>query len=114
MFPFLDYLNNVEYEQVELPNWVTRQYEPYHISAYNMKMMSGMIGCRSIYHHIEFYPYWKRIGKKPTHAQIAKYNYKYHCALIDAYELAFKDGAIPIYCCDTHFEKSFCTKPNRF
>ena len=31
--------------------------------------------------------------------------------VVDAYELAFKDGAIPNYCCDTHFENCFYTKP---
>ena len=112
MFPFLLYLINVCYEQVQLPPWVERQCQPYHISAYNMKMLSQIADCKSTYHNMEFFPHWKRIGKKPTHTQIAKYAYKYHCALIDAYELAFKDKAIPLYCCDTHFENCFYIKPN--
>ena len=111
MFPFLMYLNNVDYEQVYLPGWIERQKEPYHISAFNMKLQSKIIGCSDKYHCMEYNPYWKRIGKKPSHSEIAKYAYTYHCALVDAYELAFKDGAIPNYCCDTHFENCFYTKP---
>lgn len=107
VFPFLRDFNNINYEQVELPPWVEREPAFYHISAYKMKQQCRIVSCNKDYHSITYYPHWKRLNKQASHTQMAKESYGFHCALIDAYELAFKDGAIDPYCCDLHFKRLY-------
>ena len=111
-FSFLKNMDNIKYEQVILPNWVDRQYERYHVAANNMKNNSYIISCNSLNHCLKFFPHWLSQGKTPTHSQLAKRSYGFHCALIDTYELAFKDKTLDIYCCDVHFANNFTQKCN--
>lgn len=109
IFPFLSNMTAVTYEQVDLPKWADRQYEHYHIAAFNLKTNSKIISCNHLNHKMKYYPNWISQGKSPTHTQIAKRSFGFHCALIDTYELAFKDKRLNTYCCDCHFSSYFCT-----
>ena len=93
----------VTYEQVDLPKWTDRQYDHYHIAAFNLKTNSKIISFNHLNHKMKYYPNWISRGKSPTHTQIAKRSFGFHCALIDTYELAFKDKRRNTYCCDCHF-----------
>jgi hypothetical protein len=108
LFPFLnkkDYSTKITYEQVTLPPWEQRQFEPSHIVAGNMKRGSRLMSCQPYNHKATFRPHWKRQGRAPNHSQLASCSYGYHCALIDAYELAFFEKTLPYYCCDLHFKE---------
>ena len=105
VFPFLNTMKHVTYKQVSLPSWKQRQFEPSHIATSTMKKVSGLLSCKPSYHNVPYFPHWKRKGKQPNHTQLSKLGYGHHCALIDAYELAFYDEALPNYCCDAHFQK---------
>ena len=108
LFPFLkDYATTtkISYEQATLPPWKERHFGSYHIAASTMKRGSQLMSCQPKNHKVPYFPYWRRKGKEPNHSQLAKHNYGYHCALIDAYELAFFEETLPCYCCDTHFKE---------
>lgn len=103
VMPFLREMQNVNYAQVHLPGWNTRQRESYFHSALRLRLCSKLYGCSSNYHAMQYLPTWKLLDDSPTHTQIAKLIYNYHCALIDVYLLAFFEGTLPMYCCDEHF-----------
>jgi len=106
VFPFLeDYSTKITYKQVTLPSWEQRQFEPSHIAAGYMKRVSRLMACQPNNHEATFRPHWKQQGRPPNHSQLAKLNYGYHCALINAYELAFFEKNLPYYCCDLHFKE---------
>ena len=111
LFPFLREMHNIIYEQVSLPKWNQRQHESWFIGALRMKSCSKLYACNSNYHAMQYLPNWKLFDKEPTHTQIVKYLFNFHCALIDAYILSFYEETLPTYCCDMHFKHVFVT-PN--
>ena len=99
------------YNQVSLPQWSERDGQSYFYAAYLMKSTSEMFSCSYKNHTIQYLPFKMKLNKTlNTDSQLCKYKFKYHCALFDAYMLAFYTNDIPYYCCDNHFKQNFTQK----
>lgn len=100
--PSLESLDFITYDQVDLPSWSERSNKNYHLSAYKLKVYSRLLPCNYTKHTMDFNIHWKETDS-PTHTQIAKDMYGYRCALINAFELAYYEFQLALYCCDVHF-----------
>lgn len=106
-FPFL-LTCYCSFLQVDLPQWHEREYEDYFLATYLMKSTSEMFSCSYKNHTIDYLPNKVKHNKPlTTNSQKAKYKFKFHCALFDAYLLAFFKRDITCYCCDEHFKDVF-------
>lgn len=110
LFPFFSKYD-ITYAQVSLPPWIQREKLDSHCAAYKMKLCTQLLPCSHEYHYIKFSPTWIHQNKTANHTRLAKLIYGSHCALIDCFELAFFESALPIYCCDVHFTDLFLTEP---
>lgn len=106
--PELDQLKHLVYQQVNLPSWIQRELAPYHISAFKMKEISAILKCSKENHQVLFK------NNPSNHSRISRIIYKHHCALVDAFELAFYECELPLFCCDKHFESVICKHANQY
>jgi hypothetical protein len=107
VFPCLQQRIDITYSQVNLPNWETRQFEYYHLSAYYLKHYSNITSCNHDFHQVPYMPTWQRRCQRINHSKIAKLFYQHHCALVDAYEMAFYEKTLKHFCCDEHFSRNY-------
>ena len=106
-------LSHLEYEQVYLPHWNQRRFALYHMSAFVMKEHHAIDKlCSKSNHSLKYRQSLKRRYNTPTHNQLARQQYGFHCALIDCFEMAFYENALPTYCCDDHFIDLFDSSMN--
>jgi len=105
--PALGFIQGLQYEQVTLHLWADRVYEKYHISAGIMKEVSLNMKCCRGYHSLPKTKQWRGISMESAHTKIAKDMHGFHCALFDAFELAFYEKTLKYYCCDKHFINHF-------
>lgn len=105
--PALSHIEGIQYEQIQLDFWANRVYEKYHISAGIMKEVSTNMKCCRGYHSLNKTKQWRGIRVDSAHTRIAKDTHGFHCALFDAFELAFYEKTLNYYCCDRDFNKLF-------
>lgn len=104
--PGLSAVDSIQYQQVTLHPWAQRMYAYYHINTYVMKRLSTSMKCNHLKHSIQKSKHREGRCCTSTLTRLSKDMYGFHCALFDAFELAFFEQTIPYYCCDTHFNLS--------
>ncbi len=90
LFPDINF-DKYTFQQVHLPTWTLRIGE-YHDRAYTLKYQNKLCGLKN--HTMKFSPTWLYKTKSHTSARLARFSYGHHCALIDAYELAFYENEL--------------------
>lgn len=109
--PRFKQFNHLTYEQVNLPPWIQRETAPYHMAALKMKEVSTQLKCSKVNHQVAFQV---NAINSSNHSRISRIIYKHHCALVDAFELAFYEQQLPLFCCDNDFKSVICKHSNRF
>ncbi len=90
LFPDINF-DKYTFQQVYLPTWTLRIGE-YHDRAYMLKYQNKLCGIKN--HSMKFSPTWLYKTKSHTSARLARFSYGHHCALTDAYELAFYENEL--------------------
>lgn len=109
--PKLNQLTHLTYKQVILPPWIERETAPYHLAAFKMKEVSKRMKCSKDNHQVTFQT---NTYNSSNHSKIARIIYKHHCALVDAFELAFFEQQLPLFCCDKDFEPVICKHAKQY
>ena len=87
-FPLIQW-SNYRFMSFQLPPWIERDAEEYHKNAKYLK--DSKLFCQA--HTLVYRPSYNKSGVLTFSSQI-KYKYGYHCALIDAFELAMFSGMV--------------------